>query len=255
MSTAKAEMDAMLAAFRNEVPSHYSVCSLQAPKSDCVTFIRSEKFIAQLRAIGDRGVGNIVVIAPPNMVLPSISGVSYYLTDHVDLLFTLFNNEARKGDDPKKRDLISPSAIIDAGAVIGSEGVSTAKYKDERVLFRHYGRVVLEDDVYVGANAVIQRGRIDETVVGKGTKISSLCVVGANSVIGQNCTITIQAGISGSARIGNRCWLGIGALVRDYVSICDDAFIGMGAVVTRDITEPGIYAGNPCRFLRPHGEN
>ena len=255
MSSAKAEMAAMLAAFRSEVPSHYSICSLQAPKSDCVTFIRSKRYIDQLHAMADRGVKNVTVIAPPNLVLPTISGVSYYLTDHVDLLFTLFNNDARKGYDASKHDRISSSVIIDAGAVVGAEGVSIAKYRDERVLFRHYGRVVLEDDVYIGANAVVQRGRIDETVIGKGTMISSLCVIGANSIIGQNCTITIQAGVSGSARIGDRCWLGIGAKVRDYVRICDDVFIGMGAVVTRDITEPGIYAGNPCRFLRPNGDS
>lgn len=255
MSSARTEMEEMLAAFRNEVPGHYSVCSLQAPKNDCVTFIRSERYIDQLHAMIDRGVKNVTVIAPPNLVLPTISGVSYYLTDHVDLLFTMFNNHVRKGEDPRKYDCISSSVIIDAGAVIGAEGASVAKYKDERVLFRHYGRVVLEDDVYIGANAVVQRGRIDETVIGKGSVVSSLCVIGANSIIGRNCTITIQAGISGSVRIGDRCWIGIGALVRDYVSICDDVFVGMGTVVTRDITEPGVYAGNPCRFLRPHGDS
>jgi acetyltransferase-like isoleucine patch superfamily enzyme len=254
MSNAKAEMAAMLAAFRGEVPSHYSVCSLQAPKNDCVTFVRSEKYVDQLHAMVNRGVTNVTVIAPPDLVLPAISGVSYYRTEHVDLLFTLFNNDARKGYDPRPFDRISSSVILDQGAVIGAEGASIAKYKDERVLFRHYGRVVLEDNVYVGANAVIQRGRIDDTVVGKGTMISSLCVVGANTIIGQNCTLTIQSGVSGSARIGNRVWLGIGAKVRDYVSICDDAFVGMGAVVTKDITVPGIYAGNPCRFLRPLGD-
>jgi len=254
MSNAKAEMKAMLDAFRNEVPSHYSICSLQAPKNDCVTFIRNEKYIDHLRAMVDKGVANLTVIAPSNIELPRLTGVSYYLTDHVDLLFTLFNNHTREGEDPRSYDRISSSAIIDAGAVIGAEGLSIAKYKDERVLFRHYGRVVLEDDVYIGANAVIQRGRIDETVIGKGSMISSLCVVGANTIIGQNCTITIQAGISGSVRIGDRCWIGIGAIVRDYVSICDDVLVGMGSVVTKDITEPGVYAGNPCRFLRPHGD-
>jgi carbonic anhydrase/acetyltransferase-like protein (isoleucine patch superfamily) len=252
MSNTRAEMYAMLEAFQAEVPAHYSICSLQAPKNDCVTFIRSEKYIDQLHALVRKGVSNVTVIAPPNLVLPAVSGVSYYLTEHVDMLFTLFNNHARKGYDPKPFDRISSSVILDEGAVIGAEGVSIAKYKDERVLFRHYGRVVLEDNVYVGANAVIQRGRIDDTVVGRGSMISSLCVVGANTIIGQNCTITIQAGISGSARIGDRCWLGIGAKVRDYVSICDDVFVGMGSIVTKDITEPGIYAGNPCRFLRPH---
>lgn len=254
MSNAKAEMEAMLLALRNEVPSHYAVCSLQSPKNDCVTFLRSEKYIDHLHALVAQGVANVTVIAPPNLLLPTVGGVSYYLTEHVDLLFTLFNNHVRKGYDPKQFDRISSSVILDAGAVIGAEGVSIAKYKDERVLFRHYGRVVLEDDVYVGANAVIQRARIDETVIGRGTMISSLCVVGANTIIGKNCTLTIQSGVSGSARIGDRCWLGIGAKVRDYVSICDDVFVGMGAVVTKNITEPGVYAGNPCRFLRPHGD-
>jgi carbonic anhydrase/acetyltransferase-like protein (isoleucine patch superfamily) len=252
MSNAKAEMVAMLEAFRDVVPRHYSVCSLQAPKNDCVTFLRSEKYIDHLHALVAQGVANVTVIVPPDLVLPVVSGVSYYRTEHVDLLFTLFNNDARKGYDPKPFDRISSSVILDEGAVIGAEGVSIAKYKDERVLFRHYGRVVLEENVYVGSNAVIQRARIDETVIGKGTMISSLCVVGANTIIGENCTLTIQSGVSGSARIGNRVWLGIGAKVRDYVSICDDAFVGMGSVVTKDITEPGIYAGNPCRFLRPH---
>lgn len=254
MSDAKAEMAAMLEAFRGKVPSHYSVCSLQAPKNDCVTFLRSEKYIDHLHALVAQGVANVTVIVPPNLVLPTVGGVTYYRTEHVDLLFTLFNNHARKEYDPKPFDRISSSVILDEGAVIGAEGVSIAKYKDERVLFRHYGRVVLEDNVYVGANAVIQRARIDETVIGKGTMISSLCVVGANTIIGQNCTLTIQSGVSGSARIGDRVWLGIGAKVRDYVSICDDVFVGMGSVVIKDITEPGIYAGNPCRFLRPHGE-
>lgn len=251
MSNAMGEMKAMLDAFLAEVPSHYSVCSLQAPKNDCVAFIRSEKYIDHLYALVAQGVSNVTVIAPPNLVLPTVAGLSYYRTEHVDLIFTMFNNHARKDYDPRPFDSISSSVILDQGAVIGAEGASIAKYKDERVLFRHYGRVVLEDNVYVGANAVIQRGRIDATVVGKGTMISSLCVVGANTIIGQNCTLTIKSGTSGSARIGNRVWLGIGAIVRDYVSVCDDAFVGMGSVITKDITEPGIYAGNPCRFLRP----
>jgi UDP-3-O-[3-hydroxymyristoyl] glucosamine N-acyltransferase len=251
MSNVKAEMEAILAAFLDEVPNHYSVCSLQVPKNNSVTFLRSEKYVDQLHDMVKLGASNITVIAPPNLMLPMVSGLTYYLTEYVDLLFTMFNNYVRKEYDPRPFDLISPSVILDQGAVIGAEGASIAKYKDERVLFRHYGRVVLEDNVYVGANAVVQRGRIDDTVIGKGTMISSLCVVGANTIIGQNCTLTIQSGISGSARIGDRVWLGIGSKVRDYVSICDDAFVGMGSVVTKDITEPGIYAGNPCRFLRP----
>lgn len=254
MSNAKAEMEAMLAAFLDKVPNHYSICSLQAPRNDCVTFLRSDKYIDQLHAMVSQGVSNVTVIAPRNAVLPAFDGVSYYLTDHVDMLFTLFNNHVRKGENPIEYDRISASAIVDPSAVIGAEGISIANYKGERVLFRHYGRVVLEDDVFVGANSVIQRGRIDQTVIGKGTMISSLCVVGHNTIIGQNCSIAIQAGISGSVRIGDRCWIGIGAKVINNVNICDDVFLGIGTVVTKDITEPGVYVGNPCRFLRSNND-
>ena len=184
MSSTKSEMLAMLKAFRSEVPSYYSVCSLESPKPECVSFLRSIEYLHLLYTLKSRNIANLVVIAPPNIELPVINGVTYYLSDYVDVLFTLYNNEIRKNEDPSAYDQIHPSVILDKGAVIGAEGASIANYKDQRVLFRHYGRVVLQDNVYIGANAVIQRGRIDETVIGKGSVISSLCVVGANSHIG-----------------------------------------------------------------------
>ena len=76
MANAKAEMEAILARFLAEVPSHYSVCSLQAPKNDCVTFIRSEKYIEQLHAMANQGFANVTVIAPPNLILPAVGGLS-----------------------------------------------------------------------------------------------------------------------------------------------------------------------------------
>ncbi len=245
------EMHALLDEFNANVPNYTSVCSIQRLKSDCVTFIRDASYAAFLidASLGD--IKNLTVIVQDSVAVPDITNVKFYFTPFADLLFTLVNNNINKSDFSTDRNIISSSALIDRGAVIGAEGVSSSDYKNEKVLFRHRGRVILEDNVYIGANAVIQRGRLDDTVIGRNTMISSLCVIGANTIVGENCSITIQAGVSGSAVIGNRVWLGIGAKVRNGISICDDAFIGMGSVVTKDVTKPGVYAGNPCRYIRP----
>jgi len=190
------------------------------------------------------------IIIPHEMKVPSYPGVSYYRSDAVDMLFTLYSNYLYYSKRVKMEDVIHPSAIIDTSASIGSEGIKCANYKGERVHFRHHGNVVIEENVWIGANAVVQCGSIDSTVIGRNTVISSLVVVGHNVHIGENCTLAIQAGISGSTRIGNGCWIGIGAIVRNNVFICDDVQIGMGGVVTKDITIPGVYLGNPCKFIR-----
>jgi acetyltransferase-like isoleucine patch superfamily enzyme len=242
------DMDYILEKFLNAIPADLSVCSLAYPKSNSVTFVRDVKYAFRLREIEKSGLSNLYVIAPESLDLPDVDGVSYYRTPNVDILFTLYANYVHDGCLFENE--IHSSAVIDPSAVIGAEGISAADYKKERVFFRHHGNVRISEGVFVGANAVVQRGRIDSTVIGKRTIISSLCVVGHNTIIGENCSLAIQAGISGTVRIGNRCWIGIGAKVRDGVSICDDVMIGIGAVVIRSIDRPGVYVGNPARFLR-----
>jgi UDP-3-O-[3-hydroxymyristoyl] glucosamine N-acyltransferase len=244
----KEEMDYILESFLNAIPAHLPVCSLAHPKSNSVTFLRNTKYFHYLYQIEKLGLSNLIVITQESLDLPDLEGVSYYRTADVDILFTLYANFVHKGNLVDNE--IHSSAVIDSSAVIGAEGISAADYKNERIFFRHHGNVKIGEGVYVGANAVVQRGRIDSTVIGSRTIISSLCVVGHNTVIGENCSMAIQSGISGTCKIGNRCFIGIGAKVRDSVSICDDVVIGIGAVVIRDIDRPGVYAGNPARFLR-----
>lgn len=242
------EMDSILEGFLRAVPAHMPVCSLAHPKSNHVTFIRSTNYIPYLQKVEGLGISNLIVIAPDSLDLPNFKGVNYYRTHDVDILFTLYANFVHKGHLGDNE--IHSSAVIDPTAVIGAEGISAADYKDERIFFRHHGNVVIGEGAFIGANAVVQRGRIDSTVIGKRTIISSLCVVGHNTVIGENCSMAIQSGISGTCRIGDRCWIGIGAKVRDSITICDDVVIGIGAVVVKDIDRPGVYVGNPAKFLR-----
>lgn len=244
----KKEMDCILKEFRDGIPPHLPICSLAYPKSNSVTFVRDPKYALRLQEIEKSGLTNLHIIAKEDLELPSIEGVTYYRTPNVDILFTLYANHVHDGIMAQNN--IHSSAVIEPSAVIGAEGISAADYKHERVFFRHHGNVKICEGVFVGANAVIQRGRIDSTVIGKRTIISSLCVVGHNTIIGENCSLAIQAGVSGTVKIGDRCWIGIGAKVRDGLTICDDVMIGIGAVVIRNIDRPGVYVGNPARFLR-----
>lgn len=246
----KEEMNYILECFLSSLAEKLPICTLAAPRSHSVTFARNSSLINQLKHLQNEGIENLVVITPNDLELPSINGVIYYKTPNVDILFTLYANFIHPGTSAANE--IDSSAVIHPSAVIGAEGISVADFKNERVFFRHHGNVKIGKDVYVGANAVVQCGRIDATIIGARTIISSLCVVGHNTVIGENCTMAIQAGISGTARIGDRCWIGIGAKVRNSVTICDDVTLGIGTVVVKDIVRPGVYVGNPAKFHREH---
>lgn len=254
MNKARNELTQMLQTLVDSIPTGMGICSLDKPRSQCVSFLRSQAYSHALETLLSRGIVDLCVLVPRGMALPDLPGIFFYPCENVDLLFTLYANSIYEKEEVLLRDLISSSAMIDPTASIGSEGLRVVDYNGERLFFRHHGNVVIGDDVFVGANAVVQRGSIDSTVVGNRTVISSLCVVGHNTVIGEDCTIAIQAGISGSSYIGNRCWIGIGAKIRNNTSLCDDVFVGMGSIVTESITKPGVYVGNPCRFLREHLE-
>ena len=243
------ELDQMLDQFLSTLKHSYSTCSLASPRNKCVSFLRSTHYLEQLPSSAIPGITDLVLIVPRDLSISAPEGVSLYRTDNVDLLFTLYNNYARSAEDPSQLDVFGKNVNIHPSAIVGAEGLSIATYGSKRIQFKHCGRVIIEDNVHIGPYSVVQRGRLDDTLIGAGTMISSLCTIGHNSLIGKNCTIAIHAAISGSVRIGNNCWIGIGAMIRNNVTICDDVTIGVGAVVVKDILQPGTYAGNPCRLL------
>ena len=99
-------------------------------------------------------------------------------------------------------------------------------------------------------------------IICPGTRITVSVVIGAHVIVNLNCTIghdcqimnftTISPGanISGNVKIGKRCYIGTGAAIREKITICDDVTIGAGGVVVKDITEPGVYVGNPVKRIK-----
>jgi len=244
-----ASCNSLLVQFLSTLDHPYSTCSLVCPRSNCISFLRNENYLHLLDSLVQCKISDLIVLIPIDLQPPKIPGISFYRTEDVDLLFTLYNNYARALEDPAASDILAEDAYIHPTAIIGSEGLSIVSHGGRRIQFKHCGRVVIENNVYIGAYSVIQRGRLDDTSIGYGTMISSSCVIGHNSKIGKNCTIAIHASISGSVVIGDNCWIGVGASIRNNISICNDVTVGVGSVVVKDILMPGTYAGNPCRLL------
>jgi UDP-3-O-[3-hydroxymyristoyl] glucosamine N-acyltransferase len=140
---------------------------------------------------------------------------------------------------------------VHAAAVLGSRGFGLAPEGREYREIPQVGRVVVEDDVEVGAGSTVDRAALDETRIGRGTKIDNLVQIGHNCRIGANCVLSGQAGISGSTEIGDHCTVAGQVGVAGHLRIPPETTLTAKAGVISEITEPGIYSGFPHQ---PHTE-
>lgn len=144
--------------------------------------------------------------------------------------------------------IIGNNVIIHSGSVIGSDGFGYAFYKGIYHKIPHSGRVVIEDNVEIGANTCIDRAFVGETVIGKGTKIDNLVQIAHNVRIGQNCVIVSQAGIAGSSTIGNNVIVAGQAGIVDHAIIGDNVVImAKAGVEDREVPPNKVLLGIPAR--------
>lgn len=138
--------------------------------------------------------------------------------------------------------LIGQRCHILSGAVIGSDGFGFANEKGVWHRIAQLGRVVLGDDVEVGANTTIDRGAIDDTVIGNGVKLDNLIQIAHNVCIGDHSAMAAMVGIAGSTRIGRHCVFGGASGVAGHLEIADQVHLTGMTLVTGDIREPGVYS-------------
>ncbi len=139
---------------------------------------------------------------------------------------------------------IGARCILHTGVVLGSDGFGFAREREgSYVKVPQVGRVVVGDDVEIGANTTIDRGAIDDTVIANGVKLDNQIQVGHNVRIGEHTVIAAQTGISGSTTIGARCTIGGQAGLAGHIVVVDDVVIGGGTAVTGSIRVAGVYAG------------
>ncbi|MDO9597876.1 MAG: UDP-3-O-(3-hydroxymyristoyl)glucosamine N-acyltransferase [Azoarcus sp.] len=141
--------------------------------------------------------------------------------------------------------VIGAECIVHAGAVIGSDGFGFARERSGAwVKIPQVGRVVVGDDVEIGANTTIDRGALDDTVIGNGVKLDNQIQIGHNVRIGDHTAIAGCVGIAGSTQIGERCMIGGQAGIIGHLTIADDVVISAGTLVTKSIRKRGVYTAN-----------
>ena len=138
--------------------------------------------------------------------------------------------------------ILGQRVIIQPGAVIGADGFGHANQDGQWLKIPQIGRVVLGNDVEVGANTTIDRGTIGDTVLEDGVKIDNLVQIGHNVKIGRDSAAAACVGIAGSATIGERCTLSGGVGIVGHLSLADDVHITGFSMVTHNIHVAGVYS-------------
>jgi len=140
---------------------------------------------------------------------------------------------------------IGRNCLIHSGAVIGADGFGFARERDGTwVKIPQTGRVVIGDEVEIGANTTVDRGALDDTVIENGAKIDNLVMIAHNVHIGEKTAIAGCVGIAGSAKIGARCMLGGQAGISGHIEITDDVVISGCTLVAKSIKQPGLYTAS-----------
>jgi UDP-3-O-[3-hydroxymyristoyl] glucosamine N-acyltransferase len=136
--------------------------------------------------------------------------------------------------------------ILLSGAVVGSDGYGLVDYERQWHKIPQLGSVVIEDDVEIGANTVVDRGALDDTIIERGCKLDNLIQIGHNVRIGAHTVIAACVGIAGSTKIGRHCAIAGGSKINGHINIADNVKITFTSVVLQDIKQTGVYSsGTP----------
>lgn len=146
--------------------------------------------------------------------------------------------------------LVGDRVIIHAGCRIGQDGFGFLMGAGGHLKVPQIGRVIIQDDVEIGAGSTIDRGAIRDTVIGEGTKIDNLVQIGHNVVIGRHCVIVAQTGISGSSTLEDFVALGARVGVTNHVTIGEGAQIAAISIVGGDVPPGARWGGTPAKPVK-----
>ena len=139
--------------------------------------------------------------------------------------------------------VIGKRVVVHAGVVIGADGFGIARDEGRWLKIPQIGGVRIGDDVEIGANTTIDRGALDDTLIGEGVKIDNQVQVGHNVRIGAHSAIAGCVGIAGSAVIGRHCTIGGAAMIHGHIAIADHVHVSAGTLISRSLAKAGTYTG------------
>lgn len=144
---------------------------------------------------------------------------------------------------------------IRENTVIGADGMTTERDEEGHpVTMPQLGGIIIEDDVQIGANAVILRGAIDDTILHRGCKVDSLVLVSHNVSVGEESFVIAMTHLFGSSSVGRQAQVSGGCVVGNRVHIGDRSLLGMGSVANKEIPKNTVAYGNPAKPKRQRYE-
>lgn len=142
-----------------------------------------------------------------------------------------------------ERCSVGDRCVLHSGVVIGADGFGFAPHEGRWIKIEQLGAVRIGHDVEIGANTCIDRGALDDTVIGDGVKLDNLIQIGHNVRVGAHTALAGCVGVAGSADIGSGCTIGGGAVVLGHLKLADGVHVSAASVVTRSLLKPGHYTG------------
>lgn len=182
---------------------------------------------------------NVVIEANVTIADNSTIGAACYIGESSQLGK---NSKLYSGVTIYNKVCIGDNSIIHSGTVIGADGFGFAFDGEASVKIHQLGGVVIGDDVEIGANTTIDRGAIEDTIIGDGVKMDNQVQIAHNVKIGDHTMLCGCAGVGGSTVIGKYCIIGGGVGVIGHLNIVDKVHVGALSCVNQSIAEPGIYA-------------
>ena len=149
-----------------------------------------------------------------------------------------------------RKSIIGNNVVIQDNCKIGQKGFGFIPHKGENIKFPHIGKVIIKDNVEIASSCTIDRGSVDDTIIGNNTYLDNQVHVAHNVQIGSNCMIAGQVGFAGSSKIGNNVQIGGQAGVSGHLKIGDNVKIGGGSGVVKDVGDNQIVMGYPAVPLK-----